>query len=56
LLETRIQALCDDGRHELSRVVLPLAAVEPQRELQRVGEMFGLRGRETNARVVQARG
>ena len=43
--------LGDDPRHHLAGVVLPLAAVEPRREREGVGEVFGRRGRQTFGRV-----
>jgi len=38
--------LGDDPRHDLIGVARPPAALEAQRECERVGEVFGRRGRE----------
>jgi len=35
------QTLRNDPRHQFGRVVLPFAALEPERERQRVGEIIG---------------
>jgi hypothetical protein len=40
-----------DPRHELDRVVLPLAAIEAQRDGERVGEVCGLGRREAFGRT-----
>ena len=48
------EALCDDRRHHLGRVVLPLPAVEAQRERQGVGKVIGRGGREGGGQVDHA--
>jgi hypothetical protein len=45
------KALSDDRSHHLARVVLPLAAVEAQRERLRVGDIFGRGGCEATGSV-----
>jgi hypothetical protein len=47
--------LSDDPRRDLGGVVLPLAAVEAQREREGVGEVFGFGGREAIGRGYGAR-
>jgi hypothetical protein len=46
--------LRDEPRHHLAGVVLPLAAVEAQRESEGVSEVFGGGGRKAIGRVGHA--
>ena len=51
LLQVPDKPLSDDPSHHFSGVALALATIEPQREGERIGEVFGTCGFETVSRI-----